>query len=149
MEQRVLSLALSLRSSAGESFLSGVRRRFPKLTVQLVTFRREPNGRVLELLGNQTIMASKERSLLAGKPEVDLLLRVAGTTQIEAALRSIGYRRTGKKILVAIGDGRLLGRLRRYCIEHAPGARPIRTSRLSARDMERVELGALLSTRKY
>ncbi len=148
MAKRVLSLRLSLRSSVAESFLSSVRRRFPKLTVQLVAFEKVPNGRMLELLGQQTTMAFATRSLLAGKPEVDLLLRIAGTTQIEAALKEFGYRRAGKKVLVAIGEGRQLEKLERHCIEHMPGAKPLKKSRLSTRDLDKVELGALLNTRK-
>ena len=146
---QILALKLSLKSSAAEGFLSAVRKRFPKLTVQLVTFGRVPNGRMLELIGNQTIMALAEKSLLASKPEVDLLLRVAGTTQIEAALRLVGYRRNGKKVLVAIGDGRVLARLRRHCIMHVPGATPLGKSTLSRQELEKVEVAALLATRKY
>ncbi len=122
---------------------------FPRLTIQLVTFGKVPNGRMLELIGNQTITALAEKSLLASKPEVDLLLRVAGTTQIEAALRLVGYRGNGKKVLVAIGDGRVLARLRRHCITHVPGATPLGKSPLSRQELEKVEVAALLATRKY
>ncbi len=144
----VLSLKLSLKSSAAEGFLSAVRRRFPKLTVQLVTFGTVPNGRMLELIGNQTITALAQESLIASKPEVDLLLRVAGTSQIEAALRTIGYGRKGKKVLLAIGDGRALAQLRRHCNLHAPGATPLGKSPLSRRDLEKVEEAALLGARR-
>lgn len=145
---QVLSLELSLKSSAAEGFLSAVRGRFPRLTVQLVTFGKVPNGRMLELIGNQTITALAEKSLLASKPEVDLLLRVAGTSQIEEALRRVGYGRSGKKVLLAIGDGRALARVRRHCIVHAPGATPLVKSPLSRRELEKVEEAALLGARK-
>ncbi len=145
---QVLSLELSLKSAAAEGFLSAVRRRFPKLTVQLVTFGKVPNGRMLELMGNQTITALAQGSLLASKPEVDLLLRVAGTSQIEVALRTVGYGREGKKVLLAIGDGRALARLQRYCISLAPGATPLGKSPLSRRELEKVEEAALLGARR-
>lgn len=145
---QVLSLELSLKSTAAEGFLSAVRRRFPKLTVQLVTFGKVPNGRMLELMGNQTITALARGSLLASKPEVDLLLRVAGTSQIEVALRTVGYGRKGKKVLLAIGDGRALARLQRYCISLAPGATPLGKSPLSRRELGKVEEAALLGARR-
>ena len=45
----------------------------------------------------------KTGALLAAKPEVDLLLRLAGTTQIALAIEEAGYRARGPMILVAAG----------------------------------------------
>jgi tRNA threonylcarbamoyladenosine modification (KEOPS) complex Cgi121 subunit len=149
VERGVLSLKFSLQPSAAESLLSVLRKKFPKLTVQLVTLDRETNARLLEFIGHQTINALAKKSLLADKPEVDLLLRLASTTQIGTALKRVGYGKSGNKVLVAIGERSHLLRLRRYCMKHLPRPTPMRKSPLSARDLEKVELAALLSARKY
>lgn len=144
-ERDVLSLNLPLRQSAAEGFLSALRQMFPDLTVQLVTLEKETNATLLEFIGHQTINAIAKRSLLANRPEVDLLLRLAGTSQIGTALKRVGYGKSGNKVLVAIGERSLLLRLRRYCMKHAPRHTPLKKSPLSARDFEKVEVAALLS----
>src|SRR5437667_8443420 len=55
------------------------------------------------LITSQTLKASSDGSLLAKKPEVDLLLRLSRTTQISEAVASVGYKRGEKRILIAAG----------------------------------------------
>ena len=54
--------------------------------VQTVSDSVPKNEHLYELLAAQTLTAAKSGQLLGRKPEVDLLLRVAGTTQISEAL---------------------------------------------------------------
>ncbi|TLY16272.1 MAG: hypothetical protein E6K86_04635 [Thaumarchaeota archaeon] len=78
-------------------------RSFPDLLFQLVDARSGSNERFFRLITAQTLKASGDGSLLARKPEVDLLLRLARTTQISEALARVGYKRGEKRILIAAG----------------------------------------------
>src|SRR2546428_5624109 len=87
-------------------------RSFPDLLLQLVDARSGSNERFFRLVAAQTLKASVDGSLLARKPEVDLLLRLARTTQISEALARVGYKRGEKRILIVAGEegeGRRLG----------------------------------------
>src|SRR5689334_14188498 len=72
--------------------LSRLRKDHPDLVVQLVSMKRIPNARAIRMVAAQTMRALETGALLASKPEVDLLLRLAGTTQIAEAVDRIGYR---------------------------------------------------------
>jgi len=58
------------------------------------------------MVAAQTLAAAKAGATLAEKPELDLLLRLAGTRQIGEALKRAGYR-SGKQrlFLVAAWEG--------------------------------------------
>lgn len=94
----------------------------------------------LELLAAQTFVALDSGELLAKKPEVDLLLRVARTAQISEAIRLVGAAK-GRSFLVVIASQRRVRAL-------AVGGRRMAKRGLSDEDLDAVEAGALLSAER-
>lgn len=64
----------------------------PGSLVQVARAGSVGNELLVEMLAAQTLRAESSKSMLAKKPEVDLLLRIAGTTQISRAIREQGAR---------------------------------------------------------
>src|SRR2546425_11549133 len=115
---------------------------FPDLLFQLVDARSGSNERFVRLVTAQTLKASGDGALLARKPEVDLLLRLARTTQISEALARVGYKRGEKRILIAAGKKEEVGRLVASGISEG---RRLPSVELSESEWGRVEEAAILS----
>lgn len=145
----VSSFRLVLKGRDGRSFLSGLRERHQGVVLQLVRDE-SSNAKFFEFVGLQTIQATKDESLLAEKPEIDLLLRLAGTNQISDAIDRSGYAEetdgpgSGSCVLVAIGGATEIERVCRDL--SATKFEELKASELSREEVERVELAALLST---
>ena len=127
-----------------ELFLKRLRAQFPKLSIQLLSLRHLPNARRIEMIAKQMIRSKKRGSLLAARPELDLLLRLAGTTQISEAIGKIGYKCSGRKILVAVGTPRDLLKLEKLAEEDRETYKRSRGTELSSADFEAIEEAALL-----
>jgi tRNA threonylcarbamoyladenosine modification (KEOPS) complex Cgi121 subunit len=142
----VVSAKARLRPGEADAALTSLRKRHPGLIIQLVTLEKLPTSRAVAMIGQQTLRAAKTGALLAMRPEVDLLLRLAGTTQIEVAIRKAGYRARGNRLLVATGPAAKvqalseeLARDRRYKI--------LEDEELDDAALALVEKAALLGTR--
>jgi len=123
--------------------LERLRRSYPNLIVQIVDARVGTNERFFKMIAAQTFSAMKQGSLLARKPEVDLLLRLASTTQISEALSKVGYRSKARRVLVAAG--------RRVEVERFVTSGKVEGTRLASSDLtfdeyRRVEEAAILSS---
>jgi tRNA threonylcarbamoyladenosine modification (KEOPS) complex Cgi121 subunit len=95
----------------------------------------------VEMLAAQTIQAEASGSLLAKSPEMDLLLRLAGTTQISRAIREKGSW-AGKPFLLVVAGGRRPAGIRGMSRRELP------RRELSKNELRRVEKAALLSAQK-
>lgn len=93
-----------------------------------------------EMLLAQTHSAASGNSPLARKPEIDLLLRVAGTTQIKEALKVAGAKAGEECVLVLSGQEDKVAAAERLL---PPGSSRLR-HRMKEGDLERVERAALL-----
>ena len=95
----------------------------------------------VELIAAQTLQAESSGGLLAKKPEIDFLLRLAGTTQISRAIREAGAKSGDEFIVVVAGrsaltrpsgiDGKELARLE-----------------LTSSELAKIEKAALLNAEK-
>jgi hypothetical protein len=103
-----------------EAFIGSLRQRHPEIIAQVVRPERMPGPLAIRMIGLQTLRALKTQCLLASKPELDLLLRLAGTRQIDLAIRRIGYAKGRSKVdpdgrramlLVAVGPNESIDRL--------------------------------------
>lgn len=99
------------------------------------------NEFLVEMLVAQTLQAEASGSLLARKPEIDLLLRLAGTTQISRALREQGAKEGASFLLIAASRAEVKGPL-----ELAKSELPRHP--LTEPELDRVERGALLSAQR-
>jgi len=113
-------------------------KKYPDSLVQTLRADAAKNGFFLEMIAAQTLRARDTANLLAKKPEIDFLLRVAGTTQIAKAIQKVGSKKKG--FLLVIADSRKtgfgLGRL---------GGKELPRKSLSATELRRVEEAALLN----
>ena len=141
-----LAARVHLVSREGEVELLTLRKRHPGLYIQLLTMARIPARQAIAMVGQQSLRAAKTGALLATKPEVDLLLRMSGTTQIAVAIQRSGYRARGKKVLVAVGPRGGLERLRKQ-LSGDPGYDILEEGEMGAEDLAFVEKAALLGTR--
>jgi len=100
------------------------------------------NETLAEMLVAQTLRAMTAGNLLAKKTEMDLLLRVAGTTQISEAIEGCGARRGQSFLLIVVADPTILDDL-----EESPlrGARRLQRAVLSKSELMAVERAALLN----
>jgi tRNA threonylcarbamoyladenosine modification (KEOPS) complex Cgi121 subunit len=133
-------------AGATEVELLSLRGRHPCLIIQLVTLKEVPGNRTVAMIGQQTLRAARTDALLAAKPEVDLLLRLAGTTQIAVAIREAGYRARGEKLLVAAGPSEEVESLREELAEKG-GYQVLKGEEIDADGLAMVERAAVLGTR--
>jgi tRNA threonylcarbamoyladenosine modification (KEOPS) complex Cgi121 subunit len=132
-----------------EALLGEMRKESPKAIVQVFGTIRAPNAGVVELIAAQTLTAMRSGSTLADRPELDLLLRLAGTRQIGEAFRRVGYKSKGKRLfLVAAseGTGVALRRLRKRASSD-PRFALVAKRAPGEGDLELVERAALLAVR--
>ena len=117
-----------------------VSRQNPGLVVQAVQPKAASNEFFVELIAAQTLRAAETGNLLAKKPEIDLLLRLAETTQISVAIARLGARRGEPFLLVAAGRRELMAELGQQ-----PGWTRLARAGLTEREKERIERAALLN----
>ena len=113
----------------------------PGALVQAVSRDSARNENLLEMLAAQTFEAEASGSMLAKKPEIDFLLRVAGSTQISRAIAAKGAKEGEPFLLVAAGKSE---------VEVLPELQGLELTRrsLSGAELAAVEHGALLSARR-
>ena len=99
------------------------------------------NELYFEMLAAQTLRADSLGCLLARKPEIDFLLRLAGTTQISEAIKKKGARPGEIFVLTVAG---------RSEPKRPPGvpARRLPRRELSKVELERIERAALLNAER-
>ncbi len=115
--------------------------RNPGFLVQVTKAGRSQNEVFLEMLAAQTLYAETTGSLLAKKPEIDFLLRMAGTTQISAAIKEAGARRGESFVVLAAGQSEV------GSIPELAG-RELPRRDLSRKELVRIERAALLNARR-
>jgi len=99
------------------------------------------NQAFVELLAAQTLQAESSGGLLANRPEIDFLLRLAGTTQISRAIRDAGAKSGDQFVLVVAG---------RRTVRRPPGIDMTELPRqeLTASELGRIEIAALLNAER-
>jgi tRNA threonylcarbamoyladenosine modification (KEOPS) complex Cgi121 subunit len=135
--------------ASADKELRNLREENPGLVIQLLAMKKRPNTRAVEMVAAQTLRARETGAMIAAKPEVDLLLRLAGTAQISQAIEKSGYKAEGRRFLVAAGLDEGIDRLEKSL---SGGARADRYSLLPEDELDAdgaamVERAALLGTR--
>jgi tRNA threonylcarbamoyladenosine modification (KEOPS) complex Cgi121 subunit len=95
----------------------------------------------VELLAAQTLQAESSGGLLANRPEIDFLLRLAGTTQISKAIREAGAKPGDQFVLVVAGRSTI----RR---PSGFGGQELPRLDLTASEFGRIEKAALLNAER-
>jgi tRNA threonylcarbamoyladenosine modification (KEOPS) complex Cgi121 subunit len=99
------------------------------------------NEWLAQMLAAQTFRAQSSGTLLANKPEMDLLLRLAGTTQISKAI--VSYGAPGGKAFVAINASRA-----EIVVPEDYAGAELPRKNLSSTELAKIEKAALLSARR-
>jgi tRNA threonylcarbamoyladenosine modification (KEOPS) complex Cgi121 subunit/molybdopterin converting factor small subunit len=99
-------------------FLTALRKKFPNVVMEGVS-----SGAIASILHAKKIIdlslyAKKNKLLLSKKFEADILLRFAATTQISAAIKTVGIEKTDEFTVIALGSKSNLDRLARHLQEH-------------------------------
>ena len=113
----------------------------PGTMVQAVRAVARVNATLMEMLAAQTFRAEASGAMLAKKPEIDFLLRFAGTTQISRAIREHGVV-PGKPFLAVNAGSKELTVPPEYRSAELP------RKELSRSDLGRIERAALLDAQK-
>jgi len=113
----------------------------PGSVVQAARARLARNERLVELLAAQTLQAESSGELLANRREMDLLLRLAGTTQISKAIRDAGASQGERFVLVVAGR-------RPVKLPSMLDGKELQRSELTETELERVERAALLNAKR-
>lgn len=113
----------------------------PDSLVQAASAGAAANELFVELLAAQTLQAESSGGLLANKPEMDLLLRLAGTTQISRAIKEAGARPGERFVLVVAGRGAVR-------VPTGLDGTELRRRELTDSELGRIESAALLNARR-
>jgi tRNA threonylcarbamoyladenosine modification (KEOPS) complex Cgi121 subunit len=111
----------------------------PGLIVQVAKHGAASNEFCIEMIAAQTGRAAANQNLLARKEEIDLLLRLAGTTQISVAIGRLAPKKGEPFLLIMSGKKERLDR-----VKPPRGWTRLSRSPLSREDYERIESAALL-----
>ena len=121
-----------------------VKAKFPGSIVQVVRADAATNGFFVEMVAAQTLRANGTQSQLAKRREVELLLRLAGTTQISKAIEQMGAKIGEPFLLVIAGPDRGLVDLSLKEL----GGSELEKRELSSDELDRIERAALLNALK-
>ena len=110
----------------------------PGSIVQTGSAESAKNEFFVEMLAAQTLRAGSVGGLLAKKPEMDFLLRLAGTTQISRAIKQYGSTK-GVPFLLVVAGPREIRESRSFKAMELP------RRKLSKKELDRIEGAALLS----
>lgn len=110
----------------------------PGSIVQTGRAKSAENEFFVEMLAAQTLRAGIVGSLLAKKPEMDFLLRLAGTTQISKAIKQYGSTKGEPFLIVVAGPMEIKS-------SKSVRATELPRRKLSKTELDRIEGAALLS----
>jgi len=149
MEGREMGTLVRGYRVGGEALAETLKRKiknsFPELLVQASDAEAASNERFLEMICAQTAEASSSGSPLARRPEVDLLLRLAGTTQIAEAIKGAGTKRGKPFLMVVAGKEKDITRLES---SEATNWERLPRRPLTREELGRIELAALLDAER-
>ncbi len=93
------------------NFLDDLRRKFPNLIIQAVSSNYILNKSHAQKIIAISLLAKQNNIILSQKIETDILLRFAGTTQINDAIKQVGINNKDDFVIIAIGKKIQLDRL--------------------------------------
>jgi tRNA threonylcarbamoyladenosine modification (KEOPS) complex Cgi121 subunit len=132
-----------------EGVLARLRKENPSAIIQVFGAGSVPNAAAVEMVAAQTLTAAKSGSTLAEKPELDLLLRRAGTRQIGEAFKRVGYKSGGKRLFIVAATMGKAAAMKRFSNTLSTDRRfkEVAKKKLGKLDLQMVERAALLAAR--
>ncbi len=111
---------------------------------QAVRENNSTNCCFFSMIACQTLEAMENGSMIARKPEIDILLRLAGTTQINEAIREKGFKGGRDNVLILFGKSANVRKAAKRM-----KMKKLRRKRLKESELERIERAALLSGERF
>lgn len=99
------------------NFLDDLRKKFPKLIIQAISSNYILSKSHAQKIISISQIARKSNNLLSKKIETDILLRFAGTTQINDAIKRVGIMPENNFTLITIGSKTSINR---FFLENKP-----------------------------
>lgn len=100
------------------NFLDSIRKKFPDLILEGISSKCILSPTHAKKIIGLSLFAQKHEILLSKKPQTDILLRFAATTQISEAIKTVGIERYNNFTIVAIGKKSSLNRLFDFLAEY-------------------------------
>jgi len=91
--------------------LNTLRKEFPSLVIQAVSSKFLLNKSHIQKIISISLSAQRQKTMISKKLETDILLRFAGTNQIDKAMKNVGINPKADFTLIALGRKELLEKL--------------------------------------
>jgi len=95
-------------------FLDKIRKKFPDLVIQAISSNYILSKSHAEKIITISNMAKENSTLISKKIDTDILLRFAGTTQIQDAINKVGIKTGNGFIIITIGKKLIINKLFNY-----------------------------------
>ena len=110
----------SIKHKKGKNydFVSALRKKFPSIVMEGVSSKSIASVLHVKKILGLSLYAQKHNLLLSKKFETDILLRFAATTQISAAIHTLGLEKTDEFTIIAMGAKSQLDKLYKHLAGH-------------------------------
>lgn len=99
------------KQKLGVDFLDTIRKKFPNLVIQAISSNYILSKSHAQKIISISHLAKQNHSLISKKIDTDILLRFAGTTQIQDAIERVGIKNDNGFVIVAIGKQLVINKL--------------------------------------
>ena len=96
-------MLVEAKSEEPKNFLEDLRKEFPKIAIQILSADAVYNPEHLKWVVRQSWLAKERGIMLAKRVELDILMRVAVSSQISDAIEIAGAKRNHRFIVIGIG----------------------------------------------
>lgn len=91
------------KSNVPKDFLEDLRKEFPRITIQIIAVHAVYSPEHLMWVVRQSWLAKARASMLARRVEIDILMRLAGSSQIANAIKVAGAKKGSAFVVLGIG----------------------------------------------
>ena len=107
-KKQIQVIEIKNQKTTDVKFIDELRKKFPKIQLQAISTTFVLNDSHLKKILSLSLESEKNNLLLSNKLETDILMRFALTTQISAAIDTVGIKSHSNFILIAIGNKKIL-----------------------------------------
>ena len=99
------------KQKLGIDFLDTIRKKFPNLVIQAISSNYILSKSHAEKIISISHFAKENHTLISKKIETDILLRFAGTTQIQDAIERVGIKNGSGFVIIGMGGESMINKL--------------------------------------
>ncbi len=102
---------VNLKQNLNMDFLDVLRKKFPNLVIQGISSNYILSKSHAQKIISISYLAKENHTLISKKIDTDILLRFAGTTQIQDAIERVGIKNNSGFVIIAIGKQLVIDKL--------------------------------------